>query len=122
MTTNKREVSVINEILLLSSIRGKTAETGNAGKPGTSPEPSKRTRTTSVDYASTFLQKNELKSRQSVYISRDVYKTISEIVRVIAGNDVSVGGYIDSVLMQHLETHKDEINALYKKERKDLIG
>ncbi|WP_436414116.1 DUF3408 domain-containing protein [Petrimonas sp.] len=122
MATNKREVSDINEILLLSSIREKTPETSDAGKPKTAPETGKRTRTPSVDYTSAFLQKNELKSRQSVYISRDVYKTVSEIVRVIAGNDVSVGGYIDSVLMQHLETHKDEINALYKKERKDLIG
>jgi len=44
-----------------------------------------------------------------------------EIVRCIANRDVTVGGYIDSVLLLHLETHKDEINELYKKERKDLI-
>jgi hypothetical protein len=57
-----------------------------------------------------------------VYISQRIHATISEIVRVIADKDVTVGGYIDNVLIQHLEAHKDEINDLYKRERKDLIA
>ena len=83
-------------------------------------EPAKRKRN-QVDYSSMFLQRNEIKERSCVYISKRVHSTISEIVRVIANRDVSVGGYIDVVLMQHLEAHKDEINELYKRERKDLI-
>ncbi|MDR0835608.1 MAG: DUF3408 domain-containing protein [Tannerella sp.] len=83
-------------------------------------EPVRRKRG-SVDYSSLFLQKNELKARSCVYISQKIHATISEIVRVIANKDVTVGGYIDNVLLQHLEMHKDEINDLYKKERKDLI-
>jgi len=83
-------------------------------------QPVKRKRN-QVDYSSLFLQKNELKERSCVYISRRIHNTISEIVRVIADRDVTVGGYIDSVLLQHLEAHRDEINDLYKKERKDLI-
>lgn len=74
-----------------------------------------------VDYSSLFLQRNELKARSSVYISQRIHATITEIVRVIADRDVTVGGYIDNVLLQHLETHRDEINDLYKRERKDLI-
>ena len=73
------------------------------------------------NYSDKFLQPNGIKERSSVYISKRVHATISEIVRVIANRDVSVGGYIDFVLMQHLEAHKDEINELYKRERKDLI-
>jgi len=80
-------------------------------------EVSKKTR----NYASLFLKSNEIKARQCVYISQRVHSTIKEIVRVLSDNDVTVGGYIDSVLLLHLETHKDEINELYKKERKDLI-
>jgi len=74
-----------------------------------------------IDYGSQFLKRHDLKSRQSVYVSKRVHSTISEIVRCIASGDVTVGGYIDSVLLQHLETHRDEINELYKRERKDLI-
>ena len=83
-------------------------------------EPVRRKRS-NVDYSSMFLQRNELKVRSCVYISQRIHATISEIVRVIADKDVSVGGYIDNVLLQHLEAHKEEINDLYKKERKDLI-
>jgi hypothetical protein len=83
-------------------------------------EPVRRKRG-NVDYSSLFLQKNELKARSCVYISQKIHATISEIVRVIADKDVTVGGYIDNVLLQHLEMHKDEINDLYKKERKNLI-
>ena len=43
------------------------------------------------------------------------------IVKQIAGDDVSVGGYIDNVLKHHLEKYKDEINTLYKQDRTDLI-
>ena len=77
--------------------------------------------TSNMNYSDKFLQRNEIKERSCVYISKRVHSTISEIVRVIANRDVSVGGYIDVVLMQHLEAHKEEINELYKRERKDLI-
>ena len=83
-------------------------------------EPVRRKRN-NVDYSSMFLGRNEIKVRACVYISQRVHATISEIVRVIADKDVTVGGYIDNVLLQHLEAHKEEINDLYKKERRDLI-
>jgi hypothetical protein len=50
-----------------------------------------------------------------------VHSIISEIVRVIANKNVTVGGYVDTVLKQHLETHRSEINNLYKRDKKDLI-
>jgi hypothetical protein len=83
-------------------------------------EPTKRRRN-QVDYSGLFLQRNEFKARSCVYISQRIHNTITEIVRVIADRDVTVGGYIDNVLLQHLEMHRDEINDLYKRERKDLI-
>ena len=63
----------------------------------------------------------EKKTRQCVYISRDVHGKILRIVNDIAGGEISVGGYVDTVLRQHLEQHKERINELYKKQREDLI-
>ncbi len=68
-----------------------------------------------------FLRRNEIKTRQCVYISRDVHGKILRIVNDIAGGEISVGGYVDTVLRQHLEQHKERINELYKKQREDLI-
>ena len=77
---------------------------------------------TSVSYTHLlFLRRNEIKTRQCVYISRDVHGKILKIVNDIAGGEISVGGYVDTVLRQHLEQHKERINELYKKQREDLI-
>ncbi|WP_455668456.1 DUF3408 domain-containing protein, partial [Phocaeicola sp.] len=64
---------------------------------------------------------NEIKTRQCVYISREVHNKISKIVNVIADKEITVGGYIDTVLAQHLEQHREEINELYKQQRENLI-
>jgi len=129
----------IDEAFLLQSIKEKGEDPKAQEKPTSqtevketsvisdTPEPvpekpkETRRRRNQADYSSIFLQRNELKDRSCVYISKRIHSTISEIVRCIASGDVTVGGYIDSVLLQHLETHRDEINELYKRERKDLI-
>jgi hypothetical protein len=138
MATSKREVEDIDESFLLSSIKEQGKEKETVGqtplpqevkepdepapeKPKEVKEPAKRKRGTNVDYSSLFLQKNEFKTRQCVYISQRIHATISKIVRVIADKDVTVGGYIDNVLLQHLEMHRDEINDLYKKNIENIV-
>ena len=129
MATNKNKVEGIDESLLLSSIKEKdiapihnVEQSFHENEPGkTKEQKDSRRKRNPVDYSATFLQKNEIRTRQCVYISQRIHATISEIVRVIADKEVSVGGYIDNVLLQHLETHKEEINELYKKDRRDLI-
>ena len=73
------------------------------------------------EYGEKFLKRNELKTRQCVYISGQIHAVISRLVHVIADKDITVGGYIDTVLAEHLERHKDEINELYRQKREDLI-
>ena len=73
------------------------------------------------EYGEKFLKRNELKTRQCVYISGQIHAVISRLVHVIADKDITVGGYIDSVLAEHLESHKEEINELYRQKREDLI-
>jgi hypothetical protein len=51
-----------------------------------------------------------------------LHATLSEIVRVISDRDVTVGGYIDSILPEHLETHRDEITELYNREPEKKNG
>lgn len=74
-----------------------------------------------AEYGEKFLKRNELKTRQCVYISGQIHTVISRLVHVIADKDITVGGYIDTVLAEHLERHKEEINELYRQKREDLI-
>ncbi len=75
-------------------------------------------------YKGTFLKKNEADSRKNVYISGELHKTVSDIigaVRIIDGKQVSVGSYIDNVLAEHFEAHREEINSLYRIGKNDLV-
>ena len=81
-------------------------------------EPAKRKK---PDYGSTFLRRNEVKLRHCVYISKEAHSIVSKIVNTIADKEITVGGYIDTVLMRHFEENKDEINDLYRRNRDNLI-
>jgi hypothetical protein len=143
---NKRTVEDIDETFLLNSIaeQGIVKETAKpAAEPAETekavetveplPEKSKEAREAKetgrrkrnpagADYGSQFFQRNGFKTRQCVYISQRIHATISEIVRVISDRDITVGGYIDSILMEHLETHKEEIAELYNRELEKRNG
>lgn len=74
-------------------------------------------------YAERFIKPKKLRNRQCVYISYDVHAVITKLVRALvdAGNDISVGGYIDTVLNEHLQLHKEEINEVYRQRPDDLL-
>ena len=143
---NKRVIEDIDETFLLNSIaeQGIVKETAKPEvetaseekaaptpepppekpeKPKEAKEPARRRRNPSgEDYGSRFFGRNEFKTRQCVYISRRIHATISEIVRVTSNSDVTVGGYIDSILMEHLEAHREEITELYNRELEKRNG
>jgi hypothetical protein len=55
----------------------------------------KQPRREETDYADTFLKKKELKTRQYVYISRDMHGIVSRITGMFPDRDITVGSYID---------------------------
>jgi len=77
----------------------------------------------SAGFKETFLKHPEIKTRQCVYISHRIHSLIVRLVRTLveSGNEVTLGGYIDTVLEEHLNQNKEEINQLYRQERGDLI-
>ena len=85
-------------------------------KPAATRKPSK---VSSESYDAAFLKRNEIKTRQCVYISREIHKRISRIVSVLAKHELTVGGYIDLILERHLEENQEEINVLLRKEIDD---
>lgn len=67
------------------------------------------------------LVSKEIKVRKCVYISRDVQEKIAKIVNILSNGESTIGSYIDNVLLEHLNEHKGEINALYHKRMNDLV-
>lgn len=138
MASRKLNTEGIDESLLLASIGKSRQMDGQAVKEGTdtptadkipenTPRPaetrmkSEPARKRRADYGSTFLRRSELKSRKCVYISAEAHDIVSKIVNTIADKEITVGGYIDTVLVRHFEENKDEINELYRRDRDNLI-
>lgn len=89
---------------------------------GPSFEEMSETKAATADYRGKYLKRNEIKTRQCVYISREIHTKISKIVNILAAEKgISIGGYIDTVLAQHLKEHREAINTLYKKQLNNLI-
>lgn len=67
-------------------------------------------------YTECYLRFCPLPSRQPVYISQQLHQVITKLVHLLAlsGKEISVGGYIDNVLADHLLQYKDEIEKLCK--------
>jgi hypothetical protein len=74
-------------------------------------------------YRDVFVIRNEIKHRQCVYISHEVHALVSSLVRALVeqGGEITVGGYIDKVLHEHLQAYKDVINELYRSRRPELV-
>lgn len=138
MSSRKAATEAIDEALLLDSIGRRKqdgsvqsqpqdaapapqAEQEQSVAPAEPPKESGRRKRQNADYTATFLKRNEIKTRQCVYISREIHNQISRIVNIISDKEITVGGYIDTVLACHLEQHKDEIKELYKKQLENLI-
>lgn len=111
----KAQAQPVPEVQPVSPPETETPET--PGQPEKPKEQARRKRG-NVDYSDKFLGRNELKARSCVYISQKVHATIAKIVKMISEKDVTVGGYIDNILMEHLEVHRDEITELYQRELK----
>lgn len=75
------------------------------------------------NYDEIYLRRKEIKSRQPVYISQAIHQSITRLVHLLAlaNKDISVGGYIDNVLAEHLERHRDEIADLYRQQMNEFM-
>ena len=99
---------------------GEEADEAAAPTDGTAKGKSRRRR---GSYDEVYLKRRELKTRQPVYISQEIHRSIIKLVHLLAlaGKEISVGGYIDNVLAEHLRQHKDEIAELYRSGIDDIL-
>ena len=65
------------------------------------------------DYETTFLQPLNIGNRKGVFISKKTQEEIAEIVYVATAGKLTIGAFVEHILRYHLESHRDEINALF---------
>ncbi|ATR95099.1 hypothetical protein CS546_08780 [Porphyromonas gingivalis] len=81
----------------------------------------RRKNLTKGDYISLFMHRNDLYDRKAIYISKELQDKLSEIVLFIRKREMTLGMYVENILLKHLEDYKEEINRLSEKNFKKLL-
>ena len=81
----------------------------------------RRKHTAKGDYISLFMHRNDLYDRKAIYISKELQDKLSEIVLFIRKREMTLGMYVENILLKHLEDYKEEINRLSEKTFKKLL-
>jgi len=76
-------------------------------------KPAKRKRNQPADYENLFLNRNEIRTRQGLYIDRENYEILQTLVHAIRWQRLSVSGLVDNIVRHHIELYGDEINRIY---------
>ncbi len=85
-------------------------------------EAPKRKRPEQGGYREIYFEKVDLTDRQSLYITRDTYFILMNVVNVIGGHKATMSSYVENIIRQHLESHKEEINSMYENQFKKPIS
>lgn len=72
-------------------------------------------------YEEHYLKPIEIDRRKCVYIGNRNHQVLTSLIHSLNIKGLTLGGYIDNVLTEHLQKHRTEINHLYRRERNDLI-
>ncbi|BAR96485.1 conjugative transposon protein TraB [Prevotella intermedia] len=73
------------------------------------------------DYESLFICRNTLKNRKTIYIAKELQDTLAEIVMSMRNRDMTIGIYVENIILHHLEIYKDEINRLAEMNFRKLL-
>ena len=66
----------------------------------------------STDYENNYLLKNGLSNRETVYIAKDLKNKLSDIVMAMGNRELTVGMYLENIVLRHIEEKRDTIITL----------
>ena len=73
------------------------------------------------DYCETYFEKVDLTYRQSICMSKETHSILLKVVNMIGGRKTNLSSYVENIILQHLESYKEEINEMYENKFKRPI-
>lgn len=70
-------------------------------------------RDASCDYVERYFERVDFSNRQLINITRDTHSKLNAIAEMIGGKNSTVGSYMENIIREHFETHKEVINTIY---------
>jgi hypothetical protein len=112
----KRNTTIENELTIIIDENESAIETLDVI------EAPNQEQTEKADYCETYFEKVDLTYRQSLCITKETHSTLLNVVNMIGGRKANLSSYVENIILQHLESHKEEINELYENEFKRPIS
>ncbi len=64
------------------------------------------------DYLNRFFSNRKIEGRQNIYIGKDTYEKLSNLVYEVGGRKATLGSFVDSVLREHFRSHRATTNSI----------
>jgi|ERR1035437_1763951 hypothetical protein len=81
----------------------------------------KRKQIEQTDYMEIYFEIINLTNRQQVSISKETHLTLFRLVSMIGGHGATISSYIENIILQHLESYKEELKDMYETQCKKPI-
>lgn len=77
-------------------------------------EPSKRKRKVSMDYQDVFFTRIDFTHRKPLYITANTHRRLMRIVHLMDESKATISSYVENIILNHLETFKEDIDTIYQ--------
>ena len=76
--------------------------------------PERRKRKPQADYQSLFFNRIDFTHRKPLYITATTHRRLMRIVHLMDESKATISSYVENIILNHLDTFKEEIDTIYQ--------
>lgn len=76
--------------------------------------PERRKRKPQADYQSLFFNRIDFTHRKPLYIIATTHRRLMRIVHLMDESKATISSYVENIILNHLDTFKEEIDTIYQ--------
>ena len=85
----------------------------NVAEPPVKPT-ERRKRKPQADYQSLFFNRIDFTHRKPLYITATTHRRLMRIVHLMDESKATISSYVENIILNHLDTFKEEIDTIYQ--------
>jgi len=74
----------------------------------------RRKRKPQADYQSSFFNRIDFTHRKPLYITATTHRRLMRIVHLMDESKATISSYVENIILNHLDTFKEEIDTIYQ--------
>ncbi len=105
--------SETKSVTSMEPVETSVAPATNPNEPPSKPT-EKRKRKPQPDYQSLFFNRIDFTHRKPLYITATTHRRLMRIVHLMDESKATISSYVENIILNHLETFKEEIDIIYQ--------